>query len=140
MDLKSELNHIAADLRTGRFTSEAQVSQGIVRRLLHALGWPTFDVEVVIPEYSVSGRRVDFALCHPRSKPLLFVEVKQVGNSAGADRQLFEYAFHEGVPMAVLTDGQEWSVYLPPQQGQYQDRRLIKLDLLEQEGGSWPAD
>ena len=31
----------------------------------------------------------------------------------GADRQLFEYAFHEGVPMAVLTDGQELEFLSP---------------------------
>jgi hypothetical protein len=57
--------------------------------------------------------------------------VKQVGQSEGADKQLFEYAFHLGVPMAVLTDGQEWHFYLPGEQGLYQERRVYKLDLLE---------
>lgn len=33
--------------------------------------------------------------------------------------------------MAVLTDGQEWHFYLPGEQGQYQERRVYKLDLLE---------
>ena len=62
---------------------------------------------------------------------MVFIEVKQVGQSEGADRQLFEYAFHLGVPMAVLTDGQEWHFYLPGEQGLYQERRVYKLDLLE---------
>lgn len=61
------------------------------------------------------------------------MEVKKVGFSEGADRQLFEYAFHLGVPMAILTDGQEWSFYLPAEQGRYDERRVYKLDLLERD-------
>jgi predicted type IV restriction endonuclease len=61
------------------------------------------------------------------------VEVKQIGQSKGADRQLFEYAFHKGVPMAVLTDGQEWHFFLPTEQGDYGERRVYKLDLLERD-------
>ena len=56
-----------------------------------------------------------------------------MGLSEGADRQLFEYAFHLGVPMAILTDGQEWSFYLPGEQGRYDERRVYKLDLLERD-------
>lgn len=58
-----------------------------------------------------------------------------MGSSEGADRQLFEYAFHQGVPIAVLTDGQEWSFYLPAEQGRYDERRVYKLDLLERTTG-----
>lgn len=118
-------------LRKGSFISEAAVSQGILLPALHELGWPVFDTSVVAPEYSVEGRRVDYALCHPQNRPVVFVEVKKTGFSEGADRQLFEYAFHIGVPMAVLTDGQEWSFYLPGEQGRYDERRVYKLDLLE---------
>ncbi|WP_049762863.1 type I restriction enzyme HsdR N-terminal domain-containing protein [Chloroflexus aggregans] len=112
---------------------EAAVSQGILLPTLHELGWPVFDTNVVVPEFSVQGGRVDFALCNPPRRPLIFIEVKRVGISEGADRQLFEYAFHSGVPMAVLTDGQEWSFYLPGEQGRYDERRVYKLDLLERE-------
>jgi len=118
-------------LRQGAFTSEASVSQGIILPTLHALGWPVFDTKIVTPEFSLEGRRVDFALCHPSNRASVFIEVKKVGFSDGADRQLFEYAFHLGVPMAILTDGQEWSFYLPGEQGHYDERRVYKLDLLE---------
>jgi predicted type IV restriction endonuclease len=76
-------------------------------------------------------RRVDYALCHPEERPVIFIEVKAIGRIQGADRQLFEYAFHKGIPMAILTDGQEWHVYLPAEQGGYEERRVYKLDLLE---------
>lgn len=53
--------------------------------------------------------------------------------SEGADRQLFEYAFYLGVPIAILTDGQEWSFYLPDEQGRYDEHRVYKLDILERD-------
>ncbi len=129
--MKETVLDIRANLLANRFANEAAVSQGVVQRLLHSLGWPVYDTDVVSPEHSISGRRVDYALCHPANKPLVLVEVKQVGLSEGADRQLFEYAFHEGVPMAILTDGKEWSFFLPTEQGRYEERRLYKLDILE---------
>ena len=131
MELASHILQIREGLRARQFANEAAVSQSVVLRLLQALEWPIFDARIVSPEYSVQSRRVDFALCHPPQKPLVFIEVKQVGQSVGADKQLFEYAFHEGVPMAILTDGQEWNFYLPGEQGRYQERRVYKLDLLE---------
>ena len=131
MPIKDFIEKAQALLRHGVLTSEAAVSQGILLPALHELGWPVFDTSVVVPQYSVEGRRVDFALCHPPNRPSVFVEVKKTGFSEGADRQLFEYAFHIGVPMAILTDGQEWSFYLPGEQGRYDERRVYKLDLLE---------
>lgn len=131
MALSDHLKKVQEGLRQGTYTSEASVSQGILLPALHELDWPVFDTSLVVPEFSVENRRVDFALCHPKNKPAVFIEVKNVGLSDGADRQLFEYAFHLGVPMAILTDGQEWSFYLPGEQGRYDERRVYKIDLLE---------
>lgn len=88
---------------------------------------------MVIPEYSISGRRVDFALCYHANKPIIFIEVKQPGKILGADKQLFEYAFHAGIPFAIVTDGKEWHFYLPAEIGSYEERRLYKLDMIERE-------
>ena len=35
------------------------------------------------------------------------------------------------MPFLVLTDGKEWNFYLPLEQGNYLDRKLFKLDLLD---------
>ena len=35
--------------------------------------------------------------------------------------------------MAILTEGQEWSFYLPGEQGRYDERRVYKIDLLERD-------
>ena len=128
-----DLLEFRTGIKAGRYVNEATVSQGIVQRLLNALGWPVYDTEVVAPEYSLGTRRVDYALCHPPREPVILIEVKQVGQSKGADRQRFEYAFHNGVPMAILTDGQEWNVFLPTAQEDYSERQLYKLDILERE-------
>ena len=125
------VREIQSRLKTGQFANEASVSQGAVLPILQALEWPIFDAQVVCPEYTLENRRVDYALCHQVRRPEVFIEVKQVGQSEGADRQLFEYAFHAGVPLAILTTGQEWHFYLPAEQGTYQERRIYKLDLLE---------
>jgi len=131
MSLESTLTDIVARLRQGRFPNEQSISQGIVLRVLQELGWDTWDTAVVWPEYQTGQGRADLALCHPPSKPDIFIEVKQPGKAEDAVRQALEYAFHTGVPFIVLTDGRTWSFYLPAEQGSYEDRRVYKLDLFE---------
>lgn len=136
MDLEKHIQEIRAAIEAAQFANEAAISQGIVLRLLSALAWPCYDTQVVTPEYSLEGGRVDFALCHPPGKPIAFIEVKQIGRqSEDSERQLFEYAFHTGVPLAILTDGQEWHFFLPAEQGDYGERKVYKLDLLERKVG-----
>jgi predicted type IV restriction endonuclease len=135
MALEATLADITARLRQGRFPNEQAISQGIVLRLLSELGWDTWDTAVVWPEYQTGEGRVDFALCHPPSKPAVLVEVKQPGKAEDGVRQALEYAFHTGVPFIVLTDGKTWSFYLPAAQGSYEDRRVYKLDLFERAPG-----
>ena len=140
MALEDTIQKIQGNLRTGSFSNEASVSNGAVLPILNDLGWPVFNTAVVHPQYPIRpvdqvGRKwVDFALRNPNSgKAAVFVEVKDVGKGATGEAQLFGYAFHEGVPLVVLTDGREWSFYLPAGSGSYEDRRVHKLDLLEQD-------
>ena len=129
MSPSKDILDIRAKLEDGRYANEAAVSQGIVRRLLDSLSWPVYDTDIVAPEYSLGGRRVDYALCHRPGKPRVLIEVKQVGQGVGAERQLFEYAFHQGIQMAVLTDGREWHFFLPAGEGDYSERRVYRLNL-----------
>jgi hypothetical protein len=69
------IERIQNELRSGRFTNEAAVSQGIVLPVLSELGWPVFDTHSVAPEYVLEGRRVDFALCDGSDRPKVFLEV-----------------------------------------------------------------
>lgn len=130
MALIGVLETIAQRLRSSGFPNEQAIKQGIVMRLLAELGWDTYEPTIVWPEYSVASRRVDYALCEPPKRPTVFIEVKQPGLSDGADRQLFEYAFHAGVPLAVLTTGQIWSFYFPSGLGDYNERKFCELNLM----------
>jgi hypothetical protein len=136
--IEDTIKKIQGQLRAGSFGNEASVSNGAVLPILNDLGWQVFDTAVVCPQYPVEpmdqGRKkwVDFALRNPNGgKAVVFVEVKDVGKAATGAAQLFGYAFHEGVPLVVLTDGREWSFYLPAGSGSYEDRRVYRLDLLE---------
>lgn len=131
MSIDITVSEITARLRQGRFPNEQAISQAVVLRILQSLGWDTWDTTVVWPEYQTGEGRADFALCHPPSKPAVFIEVKQPGKAEEGVRQSLEYAFHTGVPFVVLTDGRTWSFYLPAEQGSYEDRRVYKLDLFE---------
>jgi len=133
MSLDSTIVSIRDSLKKGKFNNEASVSQGIVMPILNELAWPVFDTSVVFPEFPLEGRRIDYALCNQSGKPMVFVEVKKIGLAEGADKQLFEYAFHKGVPLAILSDGKEWHFYLPSGEGDYDERRIYKLDIIERE-------
>lgn len=125
------IERIRERLENVAYVNEASISHGIVTPLLNGLGWDSADPAQLVPEYTIRGRLVDFALLGLGRRPAVFIEVKGVGLAVHADKQLFEYAFHEGVPLCVLTDGREWNFYLPGAQGSYDDRRVYRLQLDE---------
>jgi hypothetical protein len=123
------IERIRERLAQGAYANEAAVSHGIVTPILNALGWDSADPDHMVPEFSIVRGRVDFALFGLGHRPAVFIEVKGIGRAVEGDRQLFEYSFHEGVPLCVLTDGREWSFYVPAGQGSYEDRRVYRLQL-----------
>ena len=132
MTLKEHIDDIGNRLKNNEFPNEQAVRQGIIDRLLLNLGWPTYDTQIVYPEYSVGTGKVDYALCDPQSKsPRVFIEAKQVGNIEGAEQQLFAYDSLIRVPIAVLTDGQEWRFFHPTGEGTWTERKVDELNLRE---------
>jgi predicted type IV restriction endonuclease len=123
-------------IRAHRYRNETDVREAIVNRILNDLGWDVYNPDLVRREFTVEKRRVDYALFTSPNSPSVFVEVKAPNSAGEGDRQLFEYAFHQGAPFAILVDGREWSFFLPGEQGTYAERRVHKLDLLERD----PAD
>ena len=108
---------------------EAAVKQGVILRILDALGWDTFDVEEVKPEYPVPGGNVDYAL-RLGGKSRAFLEAKRPKEALSTHQeQLLNYSFKQGVPLAVLTNGLEWWLYLPLREGSWEERRFCVVDL-----------
>ena len=133
MSLQNLIKSIRSRLEEGAYQNEAAVSVGVVLPILRSLGWDDADPAQIVPEFSMPGGRVDFALFGGVRQPSVFIEVKGVGRAGSGDKQLFEYAFHKGVPICVLTDGREWSFYYPPGEGDYSQRRVQKLHLVERD-------
>jgi predicted type IV restriction endonuclease len=133
MSLVTTIGSIADRINKNSYRNETDVREAIVNRILYELGWDIFDPSAVRREYTVEKRRVDYALFTSTSAPAVFIEVKAPNSGDDGDRQLFEYAFHQGTPFAVLVNGRDWSFYLPAEQGNYSERRVQKLDILERD-------
>ncbi len=130
--LSQTIEGIARGIAAGSFRSEAEISQHVVLPVLQGLGWNPFAPGVVVPQFKIGNRKVDYALCQPPGKAAILLEVKDLGKADGkGERQLFEYCFHQGVPIAVLTDGRIWSFFFPAGQGSYEERRFARIDLLD---------
>jgi predicted type IV restriction endonuclease len=135
-DMDYLLGRIKQGLAANSYVNESAVSASIVVPILRALGWDDTDPNELRPQYRNARGLVDFALFGgPLRRATVFLEVKAVGNAKGADQQLFEYAFHDGVPFGVLTDGRFWHIYLPMQAGAYSERRVSLIDLVSDDFG-----
>jgi predicted type IV restriction endonuclease len=127
--LEEVIQAIRIKLEKG-FQNEAAVSQGAVLPILQACGWNTHDTDEVPPQYGTQdNQRVDYALLRG-DKPLIFIEVKhRLDNDRSLDKgieQVLNYAYKEGVPVAVLTDGDAWFFYWPAAPEQRYAQRLAQ--------------
>ena len=139
-DHRQLTHHILAirqGLNRGDYVSEAGISDGVVRRLLEAVGWPRYDQRIVYPQFPVENRKVDYALCNPPSHPVVLLEVKTVGGADDkAEQQLFGYCYKKEVKIGVLTDGPTWNLYYPHGEGGFVDRLFCKLNLVDEDENS----
>lgn len=129
MTLTDQIEAVRKNLAKGAYQNEAAISVGVVLPVLRLLGWDIADPIQIVPEFTIDGGRVDFALFAEAQQPSVLIEVKAVNRLASGDRQLFEYAFHSGVSVCVLTDGRSWNFYYPPGEGNYANRCVCSLDL-----------
>ena len=112
---------------------EAATKQGVVLPILHMLGWNTYNIEEVTPEYSIESRRVDYALRLNRNVEF-FIEAKNAGESLESHQeQLLEYSFRAGAELAALTNGITWWFYLPTKRGDWKTRKFYTIDIVQQE-------
>ena len=126
-DLADHIARIANDEQLPQRVEEA-ARQTAVLPVLDALGWDCWDGNEVTPEFEVRGGRVDYCLQIP-GRRLVLIEVKRTGTDlTGHQEQLLRYAFDEGVPLAALTDGRVWWLYLSTAAGNWEQRRFFNID------------
>lgn len=112
---------------------EAATKQAVILRILSFLGWDTFNIDEVHPEYSVGGKKVDYALRHNNYNKV-FIEVKKVGEDLERHQeQLLNYSFQEGIKLAILTNGITWWFYLPLHEGSWEQRKFYTVEIYDQD-------
>ncbi len=137
--LSDHIARIARDEALPQRVEEA-ARQTAVLPVLDALGWDCWDGNEVTPEFEVRGGRVDYCLQVPGQR-LVLIEVKRTGaDLTGHQEQLLRYAFDEGVPLAALTDGRVWWLYLSTAAGSWEQRRFYSIDFRQQAAASAAAD
>ena len=117
--------------------SKAAIAQAVVLRLLAAAGWDVFDLSQVMPGYITGNSNVDFALLssgQPRgaASPRMFIDVRTPAEnieSPRMERQLLAHCAREEVPLAALTNGLRWLLFLWSPGGDRMERRFCEIDL-----------
>ena len=113
--------------------NEESTKQGVILRMLASLGWDPFNPNEITPEYSVGGKRVDYALRYNDSNKV-FIEVKKIGEELEKHQeQLLNYSFKEGVQLAILTNGISWWFYLPLREGSWEQRKFYTIEIYDQD-------
>ena len=129
--LQQEIERIRENDSIGS-ANEMGVRQAAVLPLLDALGWNVRDLAEVNPEYSVGQSnvgKVDYRLAI-RGEGKVFIEAKAAREDFdNHQEQLLKYAFQNGVPIAILTNGLRWSFYLPLREGEWRKRHFLDIDL-----------
>jgi predicted type IV restriction endonuclease len=135
MEISNSIQAIKALQGTASY-DEITTKQTIVLQLFQALGWNIFSTGEVLPEFAVESRRVDYCL-RSNGKNYVFVEVKKPAEELGKhEQQLLDYAFKQGIKLAVLTNGITWWFYLPLLGVQWKERRFYTIDIIEQESAA----
>lgn len=130
--LKSFIETLRTNPRLNAF-DEAATKQAIILPLLHQLGWDTYNIDEVTPEFIVENRRVDYSLRLNNTNEV-FLEIKKAGEDLERfQEQLLDYSFRQGVELAVLTNGKTWWFYLPTKKGNWKTRKFYTIDIIQQE-------
>ena len=109
--------------------NEMLTRYALIDPLLRELGWDTEDPNIVIPEYSSGGGRVDYALRN-NDKPVIMLEAKKLDKSLkDAVNQGINYCMHEGTKYFAVTDGRRWEIYETHKPVPIDEKRIVSFDL-----------
>lgn len=123
------------DLKT---YGEEAIKTTVILPILRELKWDIFEREEVYPEYSTSSGKVDFSL-RIKSDNKVFIEAKSGkiefndNDEDPTTNQILRYSFDEGVPQTFMTNGINWWFYLPLKRGNWKNRRILTINIYEQE-------
>lgn len=112
--------------------NETQTRYALIDPLLRALGWDTDDPSRVVPEYSASGGRADYALLGADGKPSVMVEAKRLNRPLQDGlSQSIAYCVAQGTPYFCVSDGRRWALYETFRKVPIDEKLITRFDLLQ---------
>ncbi|MXY92942.1 MAG: hypothetical protein F4Y42_05770 [Caldilineaceae bacterium SB0664_bin_27] len=110
--------------------SETRTRVALIDPLLQVLGWDTADPSIVVPEYDVNNRKIDYALLGQNSIPAAIVEAKRLDSQLQPFlEQMISNARIVGVEIAGITDGDQWELYEVLRSDTSEVRQLLNLKI-----------
>jgi len=130
------IERLKKDPRVPRF-DEASTKQAVILPLLQLLGWDTYDIDEVTPEFQVGDDgRVAYAL-RPGRSTMVFIAVRPPSEELKQPlARLIDHAGQAGAKLAILTNGLGWWFYLPlranrAESGQFTAINIAQHDALQ---------
>jgi hypothetical protein len=130
--LATFIEHLRGDTRLAAYNT-LQLKQAVILKILHLLGWDAFDVSKVQADHLAGGMTIDYALQTP-TNGMIFLHIIKPLDEISHDQQdkVLKLAAAENARIAVLTDGNHWSMFSPHQRGTFNDKEFARLNLTEQ--------
>jgi hypothetical protein len=122
VDLSRRLNdfsQLAGEvLRDVQDVTEQQIRHWIVNPFLVALGWDPHDKKQVYLDFPVHGGEghADYALFNADGQPRLFLDVRERTANISEVGEVAEQAKRSKVPLVLLTNGREFSLWFVPKE------------------------
>jgi hypothetical protein len=115
----TDFSQVAGEvLRDVENVTEAQIRHWIVNPYLVALGWDPHDKKQVYLDFPVKGgdEHVDYALFNADGEPKLFLDVRDRTGNVTDLGKLADHAKAAKVPLGLLTNGREFSLWFVPRE------------------------
>ena len=135
-NLAEIVDDIQKNIGTYEALDESAIKQVLILRVLQGLGWNVFNLKDVKPELPLNmvnrTGKVDYSLRTGEINKV-FLEVKRPSAPLEIHQgQLLDYAFTEGVKLAILTNGLTWWFYLPLCEEGWEQRKFYSIDFVQQ--------
>ena len=134
-DLISSIDRIKQTIQLHKESltqNETKTRTVLIEPLLSVLGWDVTNLDVVKVEYNTSAfdkSQADYALFND-DKAVVIVEAKKLKEQLRKHAtQMVGYAIEEGIPYAILTDGNVWEMYEVFQAKSLLDKKILDVNL-----------
>ena len=118
-------------MESERFSTPAEVLEGIAKPLLTQLGWDFGDPRRVVPGFDAGPGKVDLALCHPPGHPRILVRIDASQDSCRRQGgHPFDDCALDAIQLEISGNGQEWAFHFPAGVGSIRNREFARFDIV----------